>query len=365
MSPGRMRRNWHRLNGPARIAGVDLARGLAVVGMFAAHMLLSAEQFIWREPDTWTVVFDGRSSILFATLAGVSIGLMTGGRTPLRGSLMTSARWKLVLRALSLLVLGILLILTGVPVYVILPAYAILFLFAILFTRLHAGTVLWVAAGLAVVMPFVQPVLDALPIWAAPFGGELDLMLGWHYPFTVWIAFVLAGLGVARAGVTRLSVQARMLVAGTLLATIGYALAELPPPAGEYLQSVWTAQPHSSGLFESVGSGGFAIAVLGACLLLCRIRALKAVTLPLRATGAMPLTAYTVQLLVWVVIALIVLGDTGDYFGFVALEPFWPLTIGMLIGCTAWALLLGRGPLEWTLERATRSVGQDAVLRQP
>ena len=58
--------------------------------------------------------------------------------------------------------------------------------------------------------------------------------------------------------------------------------------------------PHSSGLLEVIGSGGFALAVIGACLLLCRT-VLTWVVLPLRAVGAMPLTAYTAQLLVWAV----------------------------------------------------------------
>jgi uncharacterized membrane protein YeiB len=191
---------------------------------------------------------------------------------------------------------------------------------------------------------------------------ELDAMIGWHYPFTVWIAFVLAGLGVARAGVTLLAVQLRMLVVGVVLAVGGYELAELPSPSNDaYWDSVWTAGPHSSGVFEVIGSGGFAIALLAACLLLCRVGALRALTLPLRATGAMPLTAYTAQLLVWAVVALIVVGDATDYFGFIALEPFWPMTIGTLIGCTAWALLIGRGPLEWVLERATRFVGSSTT----
>ncbi|MCE7482332.1 MULTISPECIES: heparan-alpha-glucosaminide N-acetyltransferase domain-containing protein [Microbacterium] len=354
----RVRANWRRLNGPSRIAGVDLARGLAVVGMFAAHLLLTADRFVWTEPATWTAVVDGRSSILFATLAGVSIGLVTGGTIPFPDARMTWTRWKLVLRALLLLILGILLIFTGVPVYVILPAYAILFLLALPFTRLRASTVLWTAAGLAVVMPFLQPVFEALPVWEAPFRDELNAMIGWQYPFTVWIAFVLAGLGVARAGVTRLVVQWRMLVVGVVLATVGYQLAELPAPAeGTYWEEVWTADPHSSGALEAVGSGGFAIAVLAACLLLTRMGVLRMLTLPLRATGALPLTAYAVQLLVWAVVALITVGDTTDYLGFIALEPFWPMTIGMLIGCTAWALLIGRGPLEWLLERATRAVG--------
>jgi uncharacterized membrane protein YeiB len=353
----RLRENWSRLNGPARSAGVDLARGLAVLGMFAAHLLVTAEDFEWTDPATWTALVDGRSSILFATLAGVSIGLVTGARAPVTGGRMALARARLALRAAMLLLLGILLILTGVPVYVILPAYAVLFLLALPFTGMPARTVLWTAAALALVMPFIQPVLNGLPIWRLPIGAEIDAFLGWHYPFTVWIAFVLAGLGIARSGITRLGVQLGMLVAGGLLAVAGYGLAELPAPAADaYWWAVWSAQPHSSGLLEVIGSGGFAIAALAVCLLLCRGRAVKAITLPLRATGAMPLTAYTAQLVIWAVVAGIALGDTTDLDGFRDLEPFWPLTIGVLIACTAWALLLGRGPLEWLLDRGAARV---------
>ncbi len=356
LSTGRLRTNWNRLNGPDRIAGVDLARGLAVIGMFAAHLLITADGFVWGDPTSWTALVDGRSSILFATLAGVSIGLVTGGPTPLGRRQMSAARGRLAVRAGILLVLGILLILTGVPVYVIRPAYAILFLIALPFTRMPARAVLGTAAGLASVMPFVQPALNGLPIWQMSFSGEIDAFLGWHYPFTVWIAFVLAGLGVARAGITRLRTQIGMLIAGGALAAVGYGLAELPPPSADpYWWSVWTAEPHSSGVLEVIGSGGFAIAVLAVCLLVCRATVVKAVVLPVRATGAMPLTAYTVQLVVWAAVALALFGDTSDLFGFRELEPFWPLTIGVLIGCTAWALFVGRGPLEWLLDRSARA----------
>lgn len=360
---GRLRENWRRLNGSTRIAGVDLARGLAVIGMFAAHLIITAEVFDWGDPSTWTALVDGRSSILFATLAGVSIGLVTGAREPLTGRRMSVARWRLALRAAILLVLGVLLIVTGVPVYVILPAYAILFLLALPFTGMRAPSVLWTAGGIALVMPFLQPLLNGLPIWESSFSAEIDAFIGWHYPFTVWIAFVLAGLGVARAGITRTITQIWMLVAGSALAAIGYGLAELDVPVGDlYWWSVWTAEPHSSGVFEVIGSGGLVIAVLGVCLLLCRVPVLKAITLPLRATGAMPLTAYTVQLVVWAIVAAAVFGDTSDLFGFRSLEPFWPLTLGVLVGCTAWALLIGRGPLEWLLDRAARRVVSDEPM---
>ncbi|MEV4687951.1 heparan-alpha-glucosaminide N-acetyltransferase domain-containing protein [Microbacterium sp. LWH3-1.2] len=349
---------WERLNGPARIGGVDLARGLAVLGMFAAHLLWITEPFAVLDPGTWVAVVSGRSSILFATLAGVSIGLVTGGRSALTGDAMNTARGRLAVRAGLLWVLGILLIATGVPVFVILPAYALMFLLALPLTSLPARVLLPLAGALALFLPFVQVVLDALPFWSSPLGEPVSLGLGWHYPFLTWIAFVVAGLGVARAGVTRLRVQVWLVVAGVLLAAVGYGLgaangSDPDAEAASYLGALWTVRPHSTGLLEVIGSGGFALAVLGLCLLACRT-VLVWVALPLRAVGAMPLTAYTLQLVVWAVVAAAVLDRVGDLVGFRALEPFWPLTIGTVALCTAWALLVGRGPLETLLDTASR-----------
>jgi hypothetical protein len=45
------------------------------------------------------------------------------------------------------------------------------------------------------------------------------------------------------------------------------------------LDAVLTAAP-TRGLFEVVGSGGFALAVIGACGLACRVRGVAVATLP-------------------------------------------------------------------------------------
>lgn len=353
---------WERLAGAQRIAGIDLARGIAVLGMFGAHLLMTSPELIWSNPATWDAMVHGRSSILFATLAGVSIGLLTGGSTPYAAERMRIARGRLAVRAGVLFVLGIVLVLTGVPVYVILPAYAILFLLAVPFTRMPAGGVLVVAVVLALVMPFVQVPLDAAPLWSAPFGAELSALLGWAYPFPVWIAFILAGLALARFGLARWRVQVAMVVAGALLAVVGYALERARVPS-EW-RDVWTAEPHSSGVLEVIGSGGFAIAVIGLCLLLCRTP-IQWLAVPLRAVGSMPLTAYTAQLVVWAWIAFALFGTTGDLYAFQALQPFWPLTLGTLIGCTVWALCVGRGPLEWVMDRAASFVARDGSGSAP
>ncbi|KQZ82368.1 acyltransferase [Microbacterium sp. Root166] len=363
--PGWLASRWTRLNGPQRIAGVDVARGLAVLGMFAAHLLWIDEPFRWQDAGTWVAVVEGRSSILFATLAGVSIALATGGRTPPRGLELRASRVRLLTRAGLLWAIGVLLILTGVPVYVILPAYALLFLLAVPLLRLGARALLLSAGALAVVMPVLQVALDDLPLWRTMEGNALSLAIGWHYPFTTWIVFLLAGMGVARAGIRRLSVQLWMLASGVVLAVAGYGIAaaigalEEGPP-GSFAAELWTAAPHSTGLLEVVGSGGFALAVIAACLLACRT-VLVWIALPLRAVGAMPLTAYVGQLLVWAVVAAAVLGRIGDLAGFRDLEPFWPLTVATVVACTAWALLVGRGPLEWLVDQSSRLVARAAA----
>lgn len=352
---------WDRLNGARRIGGIDLARGLAVLGMFAAH-LVAIPELVYADPSTWSGIVHGRSSILFATLAGVSIGLLTGGTTPVVGDALRTARRRLLVRAAFLWLLGVLLIATEVPVYVILPAYALLFLLAIPLVPLPAGVLLPLAAILALVMPFVQVLLDALPLWDGESGYELDLVLGWHYPFTTWIAFVVAGMGVARLGLRRISVQAGMLAAGAALALAAYGLDAVSGGDEAFEQvsfwaALWTARAHSSGLLEIVGSGGFALAAIGASLLLCRTPG-RWIALPLRAVGAMPLSAYTAQIVAWAIISVAVLGDASDLVGFRGLAPFWPFVAWTIVGCTAWALLVGRGPLEWLIDRAARLVGR-------
>jgi hypothetical protein len=99
------------------------------------------------------------------------------------------------------------------------------------------------------------------------------------------------------------------------------------------------------------------VAVIAACELACRSAVVGAITIPLRAAGSMPLTLYTAQLLAWALWALLALGEVPDLAGFRALQPFWPLTIGLVAAATVWALTLGRGPLE----RLVAAVARRAV----
>lgn len=330
--------------------------------MLAAHLLTLPAGDV-ADPATWGDVVNGRSSILFATLAGVSVGLVTGGRDrPARGPVLGLARRRIAVRAVLLWLLGLGLIATNVPVFVILPTYALLFLLALPLLRLRARSLWLLAAALAVVMPWILPSLDALPVWAGESGETLSLIVGWHYPAPVWAAFLVAGLAAARSDLASARTVRTMLLGGAAAAIVAYgaaALADASPFAddpGGLLTTVLTARAHSSGLFEVVGGGGVALSVLALCLLACRWAPVTAVTLPVRAVGSMPLTAYAGQILVWALVAQLALADVRDLAGMRDLQTFWPFVVGTLVFCTVWALRWGRGPLERLLSLLTRWV---------
>lgn len=362
------------LFGSDRIAGLDLARGLAIIGMFAAHTLLTNE-FNWVDASSWVDIVNGRSAVLFATLAGVSIAIITGGRTPVTGVQLVQARVRILVRAALLFVLGGLLTALGTNVYVILEYYAVMFALALPFVRWPPRRLFILAGVLAVVMPIVR--YAGASSWSL-IGAQPtvigDLTLTGIYPALVWIAFVLAGLAIGRLDLASRLVQLRLLVIGAGTAIAGYgagaivigALGRVDVPQGGAYADGWaelldfrtflSIAPHSGSPFEVAGAAGFALAVIGACLLVAR--PLRFILFPLAATGAMALTAYSGQL-----IALRLIGTAYWSQGSDNAAIFWWLTLGTLAFCTLWTLFLGRGPLERILTSVSRRAA--AIAAQP
>jgi uncharacterized protein len=338
---------------PPRVLGVDVARGLAVIGMFAAHVAVQVP-FDWS-PDTWSGLSDGKPSALFALLAGVAIAII--GRRPGSGQ-------ALVVRALAVYVLGLLLMLLPTNVAVILPSYGAMFLLALPFRRADPRKLAVAAVVLAIVMPaLVLPLraqLDDLP--AAAQLLVLDPLITGYYPALIWIAYVLAGVAIGRLDLLDARIAAALVGIGAVLAGVGYGLGAAleGSVAREPWAVLFTAEPHSDTPFDVIGTGGTAVAVLGLCLLLARALRGRSrwLLLPLGAVGAMALTAYTAQLIAIAALGIPVPGDDPSN------TAFWVLTLAVIAGCSAWVLLVGRGPLEAALHAASHSdSGGDAAGR--
>jgi uncharacterized membrane protein YeiB len=328
-----------------RIVGLDVARGLAVLGMFGAHIGVTTA-WEWGDPGTWLDVVNGRSSILFAALAGVSIAIISGRDRPLAGTELHAAQIRIVVRAGAIFLLGALLELLGTNVAVILPYYALLFLIALPVLRLRA----WLLFALAGVMAILAPVLVMLVNLGAgqiALGGAaaflIELLFTGYYPVLVWTAFLFAGLGIGRLDLRSLRVQLVLLGSGIALAVLGYGLVPVLEPR---VRGAWamlvTSEPHSGSPFEVVGSGGVAVGVIGLCLLLTG--PLRWVLYPVAAVGSMALTVYSLQIVAIAALDPVLSRDDTNW-------PWLWFTVAALAASTVWALTMGKGPFEQFLTR--------------
>ncbi|WP_460725575.1 heparan-alpha-glucosaminide N-acetyltransferase domain-containing protein [Nocardia heshunensis] len=342
----------------SRLAGIDAARGIAVLGMITVHVGVLRE-LAWTDPGSWLGVAAGRSSILFATLAGVSIALLSGRQRPPSGAELVGVRLRILVRALVLFALGGLLTMLDTGISVILQTYALLFACCLPFLNWSPRRLLMLAAGWAMVAPPLTVWLGTLvpsscdPMAAECSGAQVtDLAITGDYPGLVWITFALIGLAVGRSDLTARVTRMRMLAAGVPMMVLGYGGAWLLGRFGDVAPNEWarlrTAEAHSGSTFEIVGSVGFALTVI-AVLLLAANR-LHHILFPVIAVGTLPLTVYSAH-----IIAVWLLGDmVAESSGNALLVVFLAVTIA---ASTLWVLTVGRGPLErgmsWLSDRAT------------
>lgn len=245
-----------------RLIGVDLARGLAVFGMYAAHV--GPDPSEGGSTGFFMELAHGRASALFAFLAGFSIVLITGRRTPKTGRAGRQAVAKVVIRALILLVLGTALTLTGTPVEVILAFYGLYFLLVLPLYRLGARPLAVIAVSGALILPQILYVVQQAlnpgggdgggpgGIWAWPTDadGIVSLLFTGGYPALAWIPFVVAGMAVARLDLASAVVRTRLAITGVSLAVLGYggsflALHLVPGAASALRVSGWGEEVRS------------------------------------------------------------------------------------------------------------------------
>jgi hypothetical protein len=229
-----------------RLIGLDLARVLAVFGMYAAH--------VGPDPNRGGVtgflmeLAHGRSSALFAFLAGFAVVLITGRSTPQTGRAGRQAVAKVIVRAVILLAVGTALTMSGTPVEVILAFYGVYFLLVLPLYRLGAGPLAVIAAGTALVLPQVLYVVkQALGDGGFRMPGEpdgfLSLFFTGSYPALTWIPFVIVGMAVARLDLAATAVRVRLALTGVALAVIGYG-------------GSWLAIHLVPGAISAIGSSG-------------------------------------------------------------------------------------------------------------
>lgn len=386
-----------------RVIGIDAARGVALLGMIAVHALYANDA--QGNPTMSFSIAAGRAAALFAVLAGVGISMTTGRRKVRRGCEGWAAAASLATRALTLVVIGLI-----VGYYadaalgtVILVYYGALFLLAIplvfLPTRVVAVTGVVIAISAPALSQLVRGGLPA-PLYDHPTlvylmqsPGRLlaDVFVTGEYPALPWLAYVCAGLVIGRLQLTSLKVARRLLGIGVAMAVVakfaawvalgqlggsnrifataqgsGLSMAkvsELLAFGGDGITplSTWwwlaTAAPHTSTPLDLIHTTGTAMVVIALMLLLtdaakpARASWAASVLKPLRAAGGMTLTLYCAH--------IAFTNSPLDQFS--AMSGYVVQIVSAMLFALVWSSIQGKGPLESVVTRLSHHA-RDAVL---
>ncbi len=335
------------------------------------------------------VVAAGRSSALFAVLAGVGLALLTRWDDHTSRRRRAYDRVAITTRAVLLVAIGLAL---GVPdsgVAVILVSYGVLFVLALPFLGLGPRALMAWAAGTALVAPVVSHVVRpalASPSYDVPtleffdrswVDSASELLLTGYYPAIPWMAYIFAGLAIGRLDLRERSTAWRMLGLGSLLAVGAWVTsrllleelsgitrlrAETSELFGRPLEqsldiglfgttptgSPWwlaVVTPHTATPLDLAATIGSAMAALGICLLLVTRRHWWAA--PFVAVGGMSLTVYTLHVL----LLDGVLPRTMEH------AYLWHVLV-LTTGAVVWRRFVGQGPLEWVTQTVARSVAR-------
>lgn len=333
----------------SRIRGIDIARGMAIIGMVMIHVGP-------QETPGGGVVgaayrsAHGRASILFIVLAGVGVSLLTGDGSRQR---LDGAVARLWWRALILLPAGLYLQAQPTNVAVILQYYAAYFVVASMLLRLGDRALLAVAVASATLGPVLLVWLQqAVPGWFQPGLPQWndavrivrDILLTGYYPVVTWTAPLALGMWLGRRDL--LGGARRMVAAGAIVAAFGFVVADVlvallgMPASDADWRQLATIEPHNQMPLWLMTSAGIAVAITGCCIVIGQH--LPRVSWPLVAFGQLALTTYVLHILV--------LARWPDWLVRDDLVPAWQsvarFTVVSVTLATAYRMVAARGPFE-------------------
>jgi uncharacterized membrane protein YeiB len=333
------------------IAGLDLARGCALLGVMAADVFHAAPG---NGPSAFGPMSAGDCpAVALALVAGVSLALTSGGGQLLQGRRRASARADITVQAVLITVIGLAL---GVIDHTtdLLPYYGTLQVA----TTAWLGRRPWFLTRIATVVLLIAPIivtsttdrtavrLDGSPSFSTlvtdPSRMIIALFVTGAYPVLLYLAYTCVGLAIGRMGLTSPQFTRTLLTGGGAITAVSW-IWWLAVPASRTHSWVY--------LIRSINSLGSAVLVVVFALLLVRTPMMERLLRPFTTAGTMVLTLYSGCVL------LLVTGVLRSGPG----EQFAVLLIGALLFAMLWRRLLADGPMEWLVAQSSRAARRAVV----
>ncbi len=357
-----------------RLAELDLARGVAVIGMIYMHFVPAetVQPGLLGESAAWlAAALEGKAAALFCILAGMTWELQGRNR---RGN--ARPGWQhLIRRSGTLAIVGVAFHALVWPTSILLP-FAVMMLLSGLIHRSGVRAVLLAAALCLVLAPAVVRWLGdySQTDWNADGSHRADSELGWatlrwlvfdgHYPLVPWLAFPLIGMALmawhrdgsrplrawfAPAAAVAILSQAYVWWADASTETLG--------PLTPYLTSTWL--PTSLVFVVLTGSSALAV-ISGAAWLFGRGVGCEASTPQsglagtLALVGRASLSHYLLHLCVVYAPLRALLGheEWSVQTGLIAFAGYLALAVPLT---ALWFRRFRQGPAEWAWARASGS----------
>lgn len=358
-----------------RIYGYDIARALAIFGMFIVNFKTVMHISNDGRDDLWWLsifnVLDGRASAVFVILAGVGITLLTQeARLSENIFQLEKERRVLFKRAIFLFAVGILYI--EIWPADILHYYGIYIAIGAFLLTASIRKLLWVGSCIAAGFPVIFSILDYAASWnwetlsyaeLWSLNGFLrNLFFNGFHPVFPWAAFLIVGMALGRLPMKKVSVCRRVFLYGLIATLVIEAIAfgiraaltnrGYAPELIYYLFSTTPMPPLPLYFFSAVGSS---CAVIAFAVHIGEKYRDSVWLRPLIYVGQMSFTLYIAHVIVGMGL-LEAFGLLSNQSLLMAVGCALIFCVGAIIFACYWRGRFKLGPLEWLMRKVTTTL---------
>lgn len=349
-----------------RIAGYDLARALALLGMIFVNFRYQMQADEYGAPWLLKVanLIDGRPAVTFVILAGTGLSLLNASSRKTTGFHPLQKPCSVILkRSAFLFIIGLLF--TRIWHADILHFYGFYFAAAIFLVNSPGRILLIISLGLLaatfllslefnfITAPKIESVWD--PNFWTQKGFLEDLFVTGCYPVFPWMVYFLIGMWLGRQNLSDTRLQKRILQVAVLGLVLSEAFARLVSHvliSESSLEKIplivlfLDTDPFSSSLLAIFSAGGTALVVIVVCIIVAEKAGRSKWMTPFLATARMTLTLYLAH--IGICQLFLILIDRYDMeqplvFAWLCAAVFCIMTLGF---ANLWISRYGQGPFE-------------------